>query len=822
MKSKLISIILVLAMLFNVAVMTGCGVGGGINPGNNGSNNSNGSEEEIILLVDASYSMKESKEEIDLFVKSVIDANNGARLGIVTFGHNQVYAVELSDDLTDAYAKYLAAEAPDNDATNIADAIRYASTLFTTNTSKTRPKIVLISDGAETDSNAIEAVMNAVANGITVDTVPFVGEKAEKEVQILSVKLPDEKIELGKEFTVEVTIQSTYESVVTFGIYDNQVAGATKVVQIKEGTQTVSIPWQVDLPGLHDISVLISADDSSASNNVYTSSLYIGANSGILIIEKYEDESAALREVLDQSIDVNVVDIDDFENLPSTVNELREYDQVILVNIANRDMPEGYVELLYSYVYDFGGGLFTVCGNTDDSTEDNPMANAYTRADMYFTRYQEMLPVQIIEYTPPTAVIILIDNSRSMCNSVNPAESKLEWAKLGAVECLDALTERDYVGIMSFSDVYDNEPVEIYSRTEREKIVSAIDEIQDGTDKAFGAAIERAGKALSEMTGVANRHIIIVTDGEPYSFDEETYKCWLRENCDNGITVSVTGVQCTAYVENKMTQLLMEYAGMTSDSFCAVDELNFIGMNMRAPLEAPAIKGVSYETFTLKIAANTSITEGINAEDMPTLDGFYGVKAKAGAEVILMGQYTPIYTRWEFGLGAVGTFACDLNGRWSAEFLASPVGATLINNILRDLCPSENIRPQDIGVKITSENYSHRAMVTAELEEGQYIEFTVMNINGEEIFTATATAAEAPRFLFEITEQGVYTIIARRNDADGTILSEYVCYTAFSYSQEYNTFYDRDAARERMEDLAMRGNGKVVKNPEDVYVFGEK
>ena len=88
---------------------------------------------------------------------------------------------------------------------------------------------------------------------------------------------------------------------------------------------------------------------------------------------------------------------------------------------------------LHSYVYDIGGGLFTVGGNTETSTEGNWQANAYTRDDMYGTLYQKMLPVEIIRYTPPTAVMIIIDQSSSMMAHGQVYEqSKIYAAKQGA------------------------------------------------------------------------------------------------------------------------------------------------------------------------------------------------------------------------------------------------------------------------------------------------------------------------------------------------------------------------------------------------------
>ena len=71
------------------------------------------------------------------------------------------------------------------------------------------------------------------------------------------------------------------------------------------------------------------------------------------------------------------------------------------------------------------------------------------------------------------------------------------------------------------------------------------------------------------------------------------------------------------------------------------------------------------------------------------------MKAKDATEenelkVILSAKYTPIYTSWKYGNGKVGTFACDLNGTWSSQFIASEVGSTLLKNMIAELSPSNN------------------------------------------------------------------------------------------------------------------------------------
>ena len=86
---------------------------------------------EVILLVDASYSNRESEDKKAEFIQSVIAENgNTAELGIVTFGYDQVYAVPLGENSENIYETYRNAPSPDNSATDIAAALEYAQGLL--------------------------------------------------------------------------------------------------------------------------------------------------------------------------------------------------------------------------------------------------------------------------------------------------------------------------------------------------------------------------------------------------------------------------------------------------------------------------------------------------------------------------------------------------------------------------------------------------------------------------------------------------------------------------------------------------------------------
>ena len=786
-------------------------------------------DNEIILLVDASYSTSsDSQDDVDDFIQDVIsECDSMFDLGIVTFGYNQVYAAELTNRTDNMYSDYLKADLPDTSATDIASALTYASTLFKNPESA---KIVLITDAVETDGAASGVIKAIAAQGIMVDTVYFPGDRIESEVQLVSLTNPEEKIIVGQKFNFELTLQSSYKGTATITPYDNNVAGQAITVELNGGVQNVTIPYTYTLPGMHKMSFEIEAeDDTLTQNNSYLSYVYLEIYDKILVIESIDDESAKLCEMLNDELNVKVVNVEDEENMPKTLDDLRAFDEIILCNISNEDMPDGFVQNLYTYVHDIGGGLFTICGNEYDSNPEDEdwTANAYTREDMYNTLYQQMLPVEVIEYTPPVAVMIIIDTSGSMyyAGNENYETSKLYYAQQGAMACLDALTERDYVGIMTLGNSY-TEEIELTPRTQREKILSAIDLIDDDESNLnggtiFSASLERAGKALSALSQVERRHIIVVTDGEPSAGDE--YEYWMEENAKLGITMSIVGIQCTASAQSLMENVLVKHAGMKKENFHNVDDISSTPEVMREDLQVPEIKDVNYYPFTPKISGYTSVTNGIAQEDMPKLHGFYGLKLKKDASVILMGEYTPIYSQWQFGKGRVGTFACDLNGVWSSEFVGTDVGTKLVNNIVTALFPAESVRTTDIDAEVTGNNYTNQLSVYTNLNEGETIEVTITSpaVEGEaapKVQKLTAGANDGySRFTFAVTSAGMHEILIEKKNAEGTVLSSYTLYKLLSYSQEYNAFYDEAVAQNLVESLAASGGGDVIDEAIEVY-----
>ena len=850
MKKIILALLLIITILVNVLAMTACDILSHVK-GNDDRADASGDEnnstddfyskkDELILLVDSSYSMGNTIKQVDSFIQNVIDANNGARIGIVTFGADQLEVAPLSSDTTDTYQKYLNAPPRSIGATNIADAITYASTLFKT---PARAKIVLISDGKVTDGNTAEAVKCATEKGIIIDTVKFIDESYRSETEILAVNSPVSHVTIGMEYEFEVVVQSNVSENATFLVYVNDVLTTPYEVHIVPGVQTFSLPLSFPTPAPNNIIELsfelsCSNDTLKINNEFHTYIMHEAFCNNILILESIDGESAAIRRMLGADFDITTVSINDTHNIPKTTDEMRLYDQVILCNVSYGQMPEGFEKILYEYVADIGGGLFTVCGTETDG--ETP--NAFTKEDLKPSQYlKKLLPVDFTNFTPPVAVMILIDKSGSMYSEDFNTEfetSKLYYALQGARACLDLLSERDYIGVYELDD-YIEETLELTPATEREKVLTAIENIgKDGGGTVFSPALAAAGKALKALTNVEKKHIIVITDGEPDPTNVDLTKEVLLDNAAGGITTSIIGIQCTGSAEALMKQLLVEYAGVEEKNFYNVWQNDSVPDAVRDDMSSPEIREMNYTEFQIQIgdidAFNEMCLQGwyyIDPYDFPFLDGFYGMKAKDAEKdgddmsrnlaVILRGEYTPIYTQWEYGKGKVGTFGCDLNGTWSSDFVNTDYGTQLLRGMIQSLMPNEDISPTEITVSYNGNNVKTEINVSTTLTDGEFIEISILCPSdiGESIQKFSNIQVENVSVTFNAITPGVYRIIVQKKDASGFVIAEEYVYKAFSYSKEYDVYYDCETAQALLESIASVTGGKTITEPAEVFVF---
>jgi len=590
----------------------------------------------------------------------------------------------------------------------------------------------------------------------------------EDESRIVKIEPKNNRIEVGKTAALEVFINSTYEGQATLTLYDNEVKEKSFAIDLIKGSQKLEIEYIFSTDGLHEFTFdIVKADGTLLTkNNSFYARIYLDAYDNILILERNEGESQRLQEILSNNgaYQITVLNISE-DDIPLTTEELSFYDQVILVNIANADMPEGFDEVLHSYVYDIGGSLFTVGGN-----DENGEANTYSREDMYGTLYQEMLPVQAINYTPPLGVVFIIDTSGSMLQTdVYYNRTYFDLAKDSIMAGVNALTERDFVGIVTLNDSA-SVALPMTACTQRAKIISAINELNtDGGGTVYSSAIEQAGMLLLTCENLAKYHIIMITDSMPSN--SNTYANLVKDNYENySISFSVIGVNL--YTTSTEYENLQNVVQLGNGILYTAEKFTYLPSLLREDLMMPNIKEINLKQFSLQILPEYALLYDIEGVEFLTLDGFYGTKLKDGATAILTGIYdVPIYAQWDYGKGTVGSFMCDLNGTFSENLLKDGNGVLLLNKII---CGTSPMKIEKIENNITTENSPTEciAFKTAFVSGGT-LELILKDENGlivqsivlyEEVDLETVLE-------FVVSKIGNYTLKYNQKNIAGNIIS---------------------------------------------------
>ncbi len=812
-------------------------------------------ENQLIILVDVSSTQEEVAETRDNFVETLLDSlkDSNMQVGIVTFGYTQQEAVPLtainSNNYHQMYSDYLEAKKPDVTATNVAAAFRYAKELFSVPESS---KIVLISDGKETDEDALSEVSALASQGTKIDVAYISSEYSGEDFQVTDVRYPDHHLFVGDEFDVTVTVKSTLSDKVTLNLYDNnELAVSLDNVALSEGENIVTIPHTFLTSDLHRIDIQIESPiDSLEQNNLYHSYYYLQLFNKVLVLETYNGDSTTIEKMLTEGLsetekyEVEVMNIADALIDLTSVNDLRQYHQIILNNVANIDMNPEFVEMIDTYVSQYGGGLLTV-GGVNEQGEPH----MYDKDDMHNTPYEDMLPVRAIDYTPPVGVYFVIDTSGSMASGLGDGteDSRLDWARNSVNSCLNVLDNRDYVGIITFG----NEETPLLPLTavsQKQKIRNALTTV----DKASGGtvahgAIMLAESLLAEADYVAKRHIVVITDGQISTSEPDVLKEAVRVGYENETTITIAALSMSqgGSASGLLDQLQRLGNGYAPDDLTVsayyLQNAEDVIRTIREEVVTARISGAKQQDFIPKVRNQTSnLVKDLVFDETSTLGGYYGTQARSAADVVLVGEYSvPIYAQWTYGKGMVGSFMCDLNGDWSSTFVSNDTGVAFIRNVVGNLMPVDDITPQPLRVELREDNYTNTLSIFGNLSQGERIDGTISYyFDGSEqtislnaitdltdadvtdlpIYVTTALSADNAysRSEFVIREGGLYIISILRYDESGALIEDVTLYKNFSYSAEYDRYLttEKEVAL-LLENTTKLSGGSIIEELED-------
>ncbi len=618
----------------------------------------------VTVLVDASRSIPAgAQEKIDRYIEQ---AQEGSRkgedlLGIITVAEGAYIQSTPSKHTRNIDRQFIGG----TDGTNLAEGVNLAIATAPKNASN---RLVLISDGNETDGSILRAAQAARAVGIPIDVLAVEFDYSE-EVVLDSVQTPS-NVRVGDTISVKVVLSAVHPAAGRLMLSQNGIpidlnadeGELGTIVELHRGRNVLTVPVQVRRPGpqmyeavFEPLAVLDedgnpgqTIGDSIPDNNKGTAITFVGDEGVVLIVVEDPVEAVVIEDALHLA-EIQTQRIGASE-LPSSLPELVSYDAVVLINQAAFSFSEVQQELLRQYVHETGGGLVMIGGPDSFGAGGwigSPLADALPiRLDPPQKRQMPRGALAIIVHSVeiPRGVFY----GKEICNAAVDALSRLDL--VGIVE---------YQGLGGTDWVYPISPV-----GDRTRVKQAIQDLQFGDMPSFDPSMQLVLQGLKNASA-GQKHCIIISDGDP-----SMSRSLLRDFKQAGITISTVGVNPHSPGDTNTLRTMARVTGGTfynvSNNALATLPQIFIkeAQTIRRALIwegqpfSPAVTGVPVETM-----------RGITS--VPPINGYVVAAEREGLSLVTLRgkENDPIAAQWQHGLGKVITFTSDASTRWASAWV---------------------------------------------------------------------------------------------------------------------------------------------------------
>src|SRR6266446_5230770 len=573
-------------------------------------------------------------------LKAAMSPND--QLGVVGFGRD----ARLLAPLTDPRLLGHLGNGADAGATNIAGALTAAESLFPADADK---RIVLLSDGNETEDSALAELPTMLEDGVRIYAVAPPPSATER-IAVTNFESPD-TARSDQRFAFRIDVDSESHSPVkaTLKLYRDDTAVGGESITLKPGLNRFELPYRIDRPGAYLMSAEVAvAPPRVALNPRVEAAITVTGAPRILIVSATPPASL----VTALKMRKYQIDFVSPRSLSEHPVDYLPYQLVILDDVPAGSITSAAQHALNRYVADYGGGLVA----TGDTLREASLAGG----DL-----EKALPVKFVTQPPPPsrepiAVYLCIDRSNSMSyDSRYPAVrdgERIRYAKQAAGALINQLDDTDYAGVIAF----DSEPYVLSHLRpvgeDRAELTRRIERLEPGGGTDFKKSLEIAEREILG-SGIPVHQVILLTDGDTnrqYHDHDQLMADFDKQH------ISVSTIRIGPDLEN--LRLLQDFAQATGGVFYRVQDIEKLPL-LLVGLTREAMNRRKQGRTTVEAGEATSILSGININEIPPIDFFASTVPKDGAQVALKvargDKEAPLLAAWQYGLGRTAIFAAD-------------------------------------------------------------------------------------------------------------------------------------------------------------------
>jgi len=645
----------------------------------------------VLFAIDRSSSIPNDEQMFSLaYVQErLMELPEGDNAGILFFGKEAMLKETPRDRIQlDDYNVLL-----NKEGTDIESAINLSMAAFPAGVQK---RIVLITDGNQTQGDAESAVQRAKANNIDLHIMPL-EYVASQEVLIEQIALPNH-IQEKEPFKIKVLVNAQEEGPGVLRIMENDNVITEENVQLSIGKNAFWVPRAIEQSGVYTYTAVIEAEnDRRPLNNRAENFAFVQGMPRVLLLDAKTNDSRFLASALiSEGIQV---DLHTPEALPGTLRELQMYDSVIISNVHASEFSKSQLTMLETGVSDLGIGLVMIGG------PDSFGAGGYQG-----TPVERALPIDMDikqrKIIPSGALTIIMHSCEIPQGNY--------WTQEISLAALDALSRNDYIGLLRYGPSGEGWlfPLERAGNKNRQR--NAIKNLPFsgiGDMPSFATTMQMA---LDGFKGIsANiKHMIILSDGDPALPSQGL----IDEIVENKITISTICVGTHAQQFVKVMRQLAE-AGK-GKAYNVKNNKNLPRIFVK---EAMTVRRHLIEEglFTPAVTHISEILQGLDS-GFPELSGYVITSPKSGAETVMIThKKDPLLAHWRYGLGKTVAFTSDAKAQWAEQWIGWDNYAKFWGQAIRwTLRSSKDDRFQ---IKTSIEGDQVKCVVDALTEDGGFL-----------------------------------------------------------------------------------------------------
>ena len=519
-------------------------------------------------------------------------------------------------------------------------------------------RILLISEGNETEGDLKEAAKTAAANKIPIDVLPL-EYRYSSEVLFRRLVAPPHarsgqtvQLRFILNSTADVTgklLLTLNDKPVDLAPNSDEVAAP---VELKEGTNVKTISVPLGTRGVHRFEAVFMPDDPKqdavVENNRVSAMTYVAGPGHITVVDADNTSSQTLMRAL-QGTDMEVQYVP-AAGLPDNLAMLMDTDAIVLANVDCGSITYQQQEMLCRYVNDLGGGLVVVGG-----------PSSYGAGGWIGSPLADVLPVDLDppqKKQLPKGALVLIMHACEMPDGNY-------WGKKVASAAVGALSRLDLVGILAFNSgstddwVYPLSPI-----NDKAKVQASIEQMQMGDMPSLHAHLQMAYNELVK-SDAAQKHVIVISDGDPTPPSSQL----LRDLAAAKITCTGVCIYPHSMADNTK---LKQMASATNGRYYEVKDAQTLPQIFIKEAQVVRRALIIEETFTPQVVYSFSETLKGMSVPLPTLDGYVLTGPKGGLSQLVLAthQADPLLATCQSGLGRCVAFTSSADSRWAAKWLS--------------------------------------------------------------------------------------------------------------------------------------------------------